>query len=78
MDNYDIKAREVFHALMHRISLLDTACKYDDIGDIVRAMVNWSYSHRCGNGMFSDEEQQEIIDKAFKKLVELSRLKYDT
>ena len=29
---------------------------------------SWSYSHRCGNGMLSEKEQQELIDRAFWNL----------
>ena len=37
------------------------------VGKLIDNINSWSYAHRCGNGEHS-EEQQAIIDKAFKKL----------
>ena len=31
----------------------------------------WSYAHRQGNGELSDEQQQELIERAFNKMKEL-------
>jgi hypothetical protein len=40
--------------------------------DLLSTINDWSYSHRVGNGEFTDEEQQEIIDFAFERLEKFS------
>jgi len=46
------------------------------VGDLISNACDWSYAHRVGNGMLTDEEQEEIISKAFWKLRNISAHEY--
>lgn len=62
---------EKYEALLHRIQMfysvtLDGA----KVKKLLDNISSWSYAHRSGNGMLSDEEQQERIDRAFDNLLD--------
>jgi hypothetical protein len=40
---------------------------------VIHAMDDYSYSHRVGNGEFSDSEQNKIINLAFWRLDDIIR-----
>ena len=45
----------------------------EKLSNIINNICRWSYSHRTGNGMISEEQQNEIIRTAFDKLLEIKR-----
>lgn len=45
----------------------------EKLSNIINNICRWSYSHRRGNGMLSEEQQNEIIRTAFNKLLEIKR-----
>ena len=46
------------------------SCNNDGIAELVQNADIWSYSFRVGNGEPSDREQQQIINKAFWRLLD--------
>jgi hypothetical protein len=44
----------------------------DKVREMISAICSWSYAHRCGNGEYSEEEQQKLIDKSFEKIKQLA------
>lgn len=68
-ENTELKEKvHIFYELMHDLQMYRFCCKHEKIGAIIDKMCNWSYAHRVGNGMYSAEEQQAIVDKAFESL----------
>lgn len=62
------KYEEFFHMLqMHACVTLNQSA----VKTLINNACNWSYAHRIGNGEYTDEEQQRIIDKNFNKLTEI-------
>jgi len=63
---------EVFRAAFHYIN---THAAITMNGDKVREMISvicsWSYANCCGNGEYSEKEQQELVDKSFEKIKQL-------
>jgi hypothetical protein len=63
---------EVFCAVFHYINLhAAVTMNNDKVGEMISAISSWSYAHRCGNGEYSEQEQQEFIDKSFEKIKQL-------
>lgn len=63
---------EVCFSLLHKINIYSSITLDNErMGELIDAINAWSYSHRRGNGQFSEEEQQELVDKAFLRLKEL-------
>jgi len=58
----------IYEHVFHLTNIYRTGGSYDDMKKILDAIDMWSYAHRCGNGEYSDKEQQEIIDKATDRL----------
>lgn len=58
-----------YEALLHDIQLCAEVAMNDErLRQLIGNICRWSYSHRVGNGMLSEERQQELIDNAFLKL----------
>ena len=61
----------VYEDLLHAIQLnAEVAMNSDNVGKLILNICRWSYAHRCGNGELTDEQQEELIDKAFDRLLE--------
>ena len=59
----------MYEGLLHDIQMFSAVVMDGQkVGKLIDNINSWSYAHRCGNGEHSEEEQQAIIDKAFKKL----------
>lgn len=59
-----------YESLLHRIQMYFSVTM--DSVKVKRLLSNisdWSYAHRSGNGMISEEEQQKRIDGAFDELL---------
>jgi hypothetical protein len=61
---------EMYESFLHKINAFIVCVNNEGIKELVENADNWSYAHRVGNGEPSDEEQQEIIDNAFWKLLD--------
>jgi hypothetical protein len=61
---------EMYESFLHKINAFIVCANNEGIKELVENADNWSYAHRVGNGEPSDEEQQEIIDNAFWKLLD--------
>ena len=59
----------VYENLLHQIQLYAQVVLHSEkVSNIIKNICDWSYAHRCGNGMFSEQEQQSVINQAFRKL----------
>jgi hypothetical protein len=59
-----------YETFLHNINMMMVCGDSNRLQTLLNNADRWSYAHRIGNGELSDEEQQEIINKAFKKLNE--------
>jgi hypothetical protein len=59
------ECKKVFHA----INTCSITCNNVKCSNIISAITQWSYAHRCGNGMLSEVEQQACIDFAWSKVL---------
>jgi hypothetical protein len=60
-----------YEALMHRLQLYGEVCMDGaKVRRLVKNIYAWSYAHRSGNGMLTDEEQEARIDAAFDRLLD--------
>ncbi len=60
---------EVYERLLHNIQLhYAVTCNNEELKKLLEKISTWSYAHRCGNGEYSDNEQQEYINRCFEKL----------
>lgn len=59
----------VYESMMHSIQLFSSVTMdgpaIQHMIDIINA---WSYAHRAGNGMPTDEEQAEMVDFQFQRI----------
>lgn len=60
----------IYEELFHKINAACISCKHDLISKYIARIDNWSYAHRRGNGQYSAKEQQELVDRATRKLIE--------
>lgn len=68
------KKVEVYETLLHKIQMhADVTMNVNKMRQLIRNICNWSYAHRCGNGEHSEEEQAEIVQRAFDKLLEIEQ-----
>lgn len=62
------KYEEVLHTIqMYAEVTMDN----EKLTNIIHNICRWSYSHRIGNGMLNEEQQNEIIRKSFDRLLEI-------
>lgn len=59
---------EMYEGFLHDLNMYCVCCSHDKIQQLVSNADSWSYMHRVGNGMMTEEEQQECINRAFWKL----------
>ena len=65
---------EVYEALLHRIQTAhDITLDGDHVRKLLENICKWSYAHRQGNGEYTWDEQQALIDKAFDNLLDSTR-----
>lgn len=58
----------MYEGFLHDINMYCVCGQNDKIKQLVWNADSWSYMHRCGNGMLSEDEQQEQINAAFWRL----------
>jgi hypothetical protein len=62
---------EVYERLLHELQMnAEVALNAEGVRRLIGNICRWSYAHRTGNGELSDEQQQELIDKAFDRLLD--------
>jgi UDP-N-acetylmuramate-alanine ligase len=54
-----------YEDFLHNINLMFTCGNDQGLQRLLRNADNWSYAHRVGNGEYSEEQQQQFIDRAF-------------
>ena len=59
---------EMYEGFLHDINMCYTCLNHEKIGKLVENADSWSYAHRVGNGIYSEEEQEAIVRKHFKAL----------
>ena len=59
-----------YEEFLHKINSFVTVCNHEGIRELVQNADSWSYAHRVGNGEMSDRKQQQLIDVAFRKLLD--------
>jgi len=57
----------VYEAFLHRIDLYRTCRNKEKLVAALDKISNWSYAHRMGNGKYSDEEQDRMIENTFEE-----------
>jgi hypothetical protein len=63
---------EVCYAILHKINQYSSITMNSErMGKLIDAINAWSYAHRRGNGEFTQQEQQELVDKAFNRLKDM-------
>jgi hypothetical protein len=63
-----------YEELLHTIQMYaEVTMDNEKLSNIINNICRWSYSHRTGNGMLSEEQQNDYIRKAFDKLLEIKR-----
>jgi hypothetical protein len=60
----------MYENFLHKINMFCISCNNDGIKELIDNADNWSYSHRVGNGEFSDRKQQKLINNQFWRLCE--------
>lgn len=70
LDEYAAMRKKIaqYEDFLHAINYAVTAGNSARIKQLVDNAFRWGYAHRCGNGEYTDEEQQRIIDKAAANL----------
>lgn len=68
-DRLKAKVRK-YEDFLHAINYAMVACNHERIRKLMDNAFNWSYAHRVGNGEYTDEEQQTIVDHATERLTE--------
>jgi hypothetical protein len=57
-----------YEDFLHNINLMLVTGDSDGISELILNADKWSYMHRCGETIVSEEERQELIDYAFWNL----------
>jgi len=58
-----------YERFLHLLQLhAEVTMNPDAMRSLIGNACRWSYAHRAGNGELSPEEQDEIIERAFKNL----------
>jgi hypothetical protein len=66
------KKIELYESILHRIQLLrEVTMDATRLRELLDQIGNWSYSHRVGNGVLSERQQKNIINKNLKKMEDI-------
>ena len=60
----------MYEDFLHKINMGIICMSNTMVSDLVANADRWSYMHRIGNGMYSEREQQQVINDAFYKLLD--------
>jgi ribosome-associated translation inhibitor RaiA len=60
----------VYEQFLHQLQLFaEVVLDNKKTSALISNACRWSYAHRVGNGTLSDEEQHQLIEKAFNNLL---------
>lgn len=59
---------KMYEGFLHDINLALTCCDEKMLNQLIKNADAFSYAHRVGDGVYSDEEQEQIIAAKFWKL----------
>ena len=63
---------QMYEEFLHRLQLnAEVVMNANAVKQLIDNACVWSYAHRRGNGEPTEEEQQAMIDKAFRRLCEI-------
>jgi len=61
-----------YESFLHKLQLHAEVClDHEGTKKLISNACSWSYAHRRGNGEYTDEEQDAMINAAFNKLTDL-------
>lgn len=61
-----------YEEYLHQMQLYSmVTMDHKRVEKLITNACQWSHAHRAGNGEYSDEEQQEKIEKEFLKLTDI-------
>jgi hypothetical protein len=66
-----------YEKFLHKINMFCISGNNEGIKELVENADIWSYSHRVGNGEFSERKQQQAINNAFWKLLDTPKADKD-
>ena len=59
---------EQYELFLHNINMMLVSGSIKGVQKLIDHADSWSYSHRVGNGELTEEQQQELINRAFWNL----------
>jgi len=59
-----------YEEFLHAVNTAMVCHNQERIAKLLDNAFKWSYSHRVGNGTYTDREQQQIVDQATERLTE--------
>lgn len=65
---------EQYEKFLHNINMMLIASNSKGVQKLIDHADSWSYSHRVGNGEITEEQQQELINRAFWNLNNIEAL----
>jgi exopolyphosphatase/pppGpp-phosphohydrolase len=57
-----------YEDFLHNINMMLVSGSIKGVQKLIDNADSWSYSHRVGNGELTEEQQQELINRAFWNL----------
>ena len=61
-----------YETFLHLINMMMLSGNQKGIQKLLDNADRWSYSHRVGNGEYTEKQQQKIVNKAFWNLNEVN------
>ena len=58
----DSEKLKIYEGFLHKFQLYMACMNHQKCSEASDIIFYWSYSHRCGNGEYTEEEQQTAID----------------
>jgi hypothetical protein len=62
---------KIYEDFLHAINMCCVCGNGEKLQKLIENADSWSYSHRMGNGECSKKKQQEIIDRATRRLLKV-------
>lgn len=60
---------QIYESFLHDLHFAyAVSMNHDRVNELLQLASMWSYAHRIGNGEYTDEEQQEIVNHATKQI----------
>lgn len=59
---------DIYEKFFHRINMMCISMNGTRISDAISLIDSWSYAHRTGNGEYTEEEQQQIVERVIERM----------